>query len=123
MSEQTQDQSFEEAIKAHLIGNRQKLVEQAVGHAITQMAESMKYSAYSTASEQLKTFFEKEVSPEIVKYLESQKETIIATMLGTIKNVLDAGLKSQGEEWLKEMSGSSYARNSVIQKIFSGKGY
>jgi hypothetical protein len=122
MNEQTNGaatQSFEDAIRAHLIENRQLLVQQAVSKAIATMGESMKYSAYDEAGKAVRAFFEKEVAPELVKYLNDQKEAIVARMTATLKELLDAGLKAQAEQWMKGVtSDNDYTRAETIMKMF-----
>lgn len=119
MSEQEQ-QSFEEAIKQHLVENRQQLVKQAVSSAMERMAESMKYTAMDQAHTQIVEFFKTEIGPEVAKYLDSQRETLIATVTGTIKSVLEIGLKKQAEEWIKDMD-NSYSRARTIASMLGAK--
>lgn len=122
MTDQESVQTFEQAIKQHLTEHREQLVAQAVTSAIGQMAESMKWTALTQAQEQLKKFFEESVGPEVAKYLDSNKEALVASVVGTIKDVVDYGLKKQAEDWMKEMD-SQYSRSGVIQKMFGGRGY
>jgi hypothetical protein len=122
MTDQETLQTFEEAIKTHLIENREQLVKSAVASAMEKMAESMKWTALNQASKQLEAFFVESVGPEVQKYLDANKEALIASVVGTIKGVVDYGLKKQAEDWLKEMD-NSYSRSGVIQKMFGGKGY
>jgi hypothetical protein len=109
--------TFEDAIHAHLIENRQTLVKQAVGTAIERMAESMKYGATHAAQKEMETFFQTEVAPEIKQWLASNREQIVAQMTATMKTVIDTGLKKQAEEWLKEMD-NQYSRGRLIAKMF-----
>lgn len=113
-------ESFEDVIRTHLIENRQSLVKQAVSGAMERMAESMKWTAMEHANKQLNEFFKAEVGPEIGKYLTENREALIAAVIGTIKTVLDAGLKAQAEEWTKEMA-SSYSRARTIAAMFGSK--
>jgi hypothetical protein len=122
MTDQETMQTFEEAIKTHLIENRDQLVKQAVSSAMEKMAESMKWTAMNQASKQLEAFFTESVGPEVQKYLDANRESLIATVVSTIKGVVDYGLKKQAEDWLKEMD-NQYSRSSVINKMFGGKGY
>lgn len=112
--------SFEEAIKQHLVDNRQTLVKQAVSSAMERMAESMKYTAMDQAHKQILEFFKNEVGPEVEKYLTSQREALIAAMLDTIKKVLEEGLKKQAEEWIKDMA-NPYSRAKTIAAMLGGK--
>ncbi len=112
--------SFEEAIKQHLVENRQQLVKQAVSSAMERMAESMKYTAMDQAHKQINEFFKNEVGPEVDKYLTSQREALIAAMIGTIKRVMEEGLKKQSEEWLKDMA-NPYTRAKTIAAMLGGK--
>lgn len=122
MTDQETMQTFEEAIKEHLIANREQLVKSAVESAIEKMAESMKWTAMNQAQTQLTKFFEDSVGPEVKKYLDENKETLVASVVSTIKGVVDYGLKKQAEDWLKSMD-NEYSRSGVIQKMFGGKGY
>lgn len=122
MTDQETKSTFEDAIRTHLIDNRQELVKAAVSAAMEKMAESLKWTALTQAQEQLKKFFTDEVGPEVQKYLDAEKESLIASVVATIKEVVDYGLKKQAEEWLKEMD-SPYSRSGTIQKMFGGKGY
>lgn len=116
------NESFEDAIRAHLIENRQQLVQQAVSKAIASMGESMKYSAYDQAGQAVRAFFEKEIAPELAKYLNDQKEAIVAKMTATIAEILDAGLKAQAEQWLKGVtSDNEYTRADTILKMFGAQ--
>lgn len=122
MTDQETMQTFEEAIKEHLIANREQLVKSAVSSAIEKMAESMKWTSMNQAHNQLTKFFEESIGPEIKKYLDENKEALVASVVSTIKGVVDYGLKKQAEDWMKSMD-SEYSRSGVIQKMFGGKGY
>jgi hypothetical protein len=122
MTDQETKQTFEEAIKEHLIENRQLLVKSAVVSAMEKMAESLKWTAMNAAQKQLDEFFAAEVGPEIKKYLDAERETLVASIVATIKDVVDYGLKKQAEDWMKSMD-NEYSRSGVINKMFGGKGY
>lgn len=122
VTDQETMQTFEEAIKSHLVENRDQLVKQAVSSAMEKMAESMKWTAMTQASKQLEAFFVESVGPEVQKYLDAEKEALIASVVATIKGVVDYGLKKQAEDWLKEMD-NQYSRSGVINKMFGGNGY
>lgn len=109
--------TFEDAIREHLINNRQQLVKDAMSAAMEKLAESMKWNALEQANKQFNEFFAAEVGPEIKKYLETNREALVAQVIATMKNVLDEGLKKQAESWLKEMS-NEYSRGKVIAKMF-----
>lgn len=120
MNAVVKDETFEEAIKQHLVENRQQLVKQAVSSAMERMAESMKYTAMDQAHKQITEFFKNEVGPEVEKYLTSQREALIAAMLDTIKKVMEEGLKKQAEEWIKDMA-NPYTRSKTIAAMLGGK--
>jgi hypothetical protein len=122
MNAQVEEQSFEQAIQQHLLEHRESLVQQAVNSAITGMAESMKWTALEQAKKQLNEFFAEHVGPEVAKVLDANRENFVASVVATIKEVIDVGLKKQAEDWLKEMD-SSYSRSNTIQKMFGGRGY
>lgn len=122
MTDAETKQTFEDAIREHLIENRQTLVKSAVVSAMDKMAESLKWTAMSAAQKQLDEFFQAEVGPEVKKYLDAERENLIASIVATIKEVVDYGLKKQAEDWMKSMD-NEYSRSGVIQKMFGGKGY
>lgn len=122
MNDQETKQTFEDAIREHLVENRTRLVEQAVEKAIVSMAESMRYKAMDLASTAVQEFFAKEVGPALAKHLNDQKETIVASYIATIKDVLDVGLKKQAEKWMKDVaSDNEYTRGAAIAKLFGAK--
>jgi hypothetical protein len=114
-------ESFEDAIRAHLIENRQTLVQAAVGQAIERMAESMKWTAMTTAQGQLEEFFKTEVAPEIEKYLHQNREAIIANVIGALRQITDGALKLHAEDMLKNLS-QSYHRDKLLSALL-GKTY
>lgn len=116
------NESFEDAIKQHLLDNRPRLVEQAIQSAFERMSESLKYTALQQAELQLKEFFKTDVAPAVQDYLDKNREQLVAKAIATIQTVLDAALKMQSEEWIKE-SASQYSRAGVISKMFGGRGY
>lgn len=122
MTDQESMQTFEQAINDHLIKNRESLVTQAVNSAISGMADSMKWTALEQAKAQLNEFFKEHVGPEVAKLLDANREQFVASVVATIKDVIDHGLKKQAEDWMKEMD-SSYSRSGTIQKMFGGRGY
>lgn len=122
MTDQQTMQTFEESIKQHLVDNRKELVSQAVTAAIGSLAESLKWTALDAAKTQLQEFFKTDVAPEVTKMLDANKEQFIASVVATIREVIDYGLKKQAEDWMKEMD-SSYSRSAVISKMFGGRGY
>lgn len=122
MSDTETMQTFEDAIKQHLIENRQQLVTTAVDSAVKQMAESLKWTALQCAQKQLEEFFQKDVGPEVAKHLDANREALIASVCATINEVVAYGLKKQAEDWMKSMD-SEYSRSGVIQKMFGGRGY
>jgi hypothetical protein len=109
--------TFEDAMRDHLVLNRQQLVKDAMDSAMGKLAESMKWSALEHANKQLNEFFATEVSGEIKRFLAENRETLIAQVIATMKTVVDAGLKKQAEEWIKEMD-NSYSRGKTIAKMF-----
>lgn len=114
--------TFEDAIRDHLVENRERLVQQAVEKAIVSMAESMRYSAMNHAQSAVSEFFGKEVGPAIAKHLSDRREEIVAQMVTTVREVLDAGLKAQAEKWLKDvMSDNEYTRSMAICQMFGAK--
>lgn len=114
--------TFEDAIREHLIENRGELVKQAVSKAIGSMAESMRYTAMNLASTAVQEFFAKEVGPALAKHLSDQRETIVAHYVATVQEVLHAGLKSQAEKWMKDVtSDNDYTRGSAITAMFGAK--
>lgn len=120
MNAVVKEESFEEAIKQHLVENRQQLVKQAVNSAMERMAESMKYTAMDQAHKQITEFFKTEVGPEVDKYLTGQREALIAAMIDTIKRVMEEGLKKQAEDWIKDMA-NPYTRAKTIAAMLGGK--
>lgn len=120
MNAQVQEQSFEEAIKVHLLENRDRLVKSAVENAMVQMAESMKYGAYSKASEQMDKFFKEEVGPAIAAYLQSQKESLIAQTIAVVKQTIDEGMKQYAEVLMKDMK-DDYKRGERIASLLGVK--
>lgn len=109
--------SFEDAIREHLIENRQTLVKSAVSSAMERMADSLKWTAMSAAQTQMEEFFKNEVGPEIQKYLEGNREALIASVIGVVKQAVDAGLKAYAEDIAKDM-GDEYKRNKRIASLF-----
>jgi hypothetical protein len=120
MNAVVKEETFEEAIKQHLVENRDRLVKNAVDHAMVQMAESMKYGAYSKASEQMDKFFKEEVGPAIAEYLKSQKESLIAQTVALVKQTIDEGMKSYAECLMKDMK-DDYKRGERIASLLGIK--
>lgn len=112
-----QVESFEDAIRDHLVANRKSLVESAVAQAMTKMAESMKYSAIYQAQQQLDEFFKNDVGPEIAKYLQANREAFVAQMIGLVKDTITNGLKAYAEDITKDMN-DEYKRNRRIARLF-----
>lgn len=109
-------ESFEDAIRTHLIENRQTLVQSAVAQALEKMAESMKWTALHTADKQLQEFFAAEVAPEIKKYLDAHREDIIASVVGSLRKICDAALQLHAEEMIKNL-GNSWNRDKVLAAL------
>lgn len=112
-----QVETFEDAIRDHLVANRQKLVASAVSQAMEKMAESMKYTALTAANQQVDEFFKTEVGPEIAKYLQANREALIAQVIGLVKDTITEGLKAYAEDVAKDMN-DEYKRNRRIAKLF-----
>jgi cation transport regulator ChaB len=115
------EQSFEDAIREHLLENRQKLVKSAVNSAIEKLADTIRYSAQDHAHKSMKSFFEQEVAPELEKFFKDNRETLVASMIGVMKQVIDHGMKAQAESWMKKISASDYERAEVIGSLFGVK--
>lgn len=109
-------ETFEDAIRSHLISNRERLVQGAVAQAMDKMAESMKWTALESASKQLQEFFQAEVAPEIKKYLDTNREAIIASVLGSLRDIVDGALKLHAEEMLKNLQ-QSWNRDKLISAL------
>lgn len=112
-----QIESFEDAIRDHLVANRKTLVQSAVSKAMENMAESMKYTAMTQAGKQVDEFFKNEVGPEITKYLQENREALIAQMIGLVKDTITDGLKAYAEDIAKDMN-DEYKRNRRIARLF-----
>lgn len=112
-----QVESFEDAIRDHLVANRKLLVQSAVEQAMTKMAESMKWTAMQQASQTVDEFFKNEVGPELAKYLQTNREALIAQMIGLVKDTITDGLKAYAEDIAKDMN-DEYKRNRRIAKLF-----
>lgn len=110
-------ETFEDAIRDHLVANRQRLVTSAVEQAMTKLSDSLKWNALDHAKKQLDEFFQKEVGPEVAKYLAANREAVIATVIGMVKQTIDDGLKAYAEEIAKDMT-DEYKRNRRIAKLF-----
>jgi hypothetical protein len=110
-------ETFEDSIRQHLIGNRARLVKNAVDQAIASMSESMKWGVSRQAEAQLNEFFTKEVGPEIKNYLEANRETIIAGIIGGLKVMVDGVLKQHAESMLEKLAKNSYEREKVVASM------
>lgn len=121
MSTNGHTESFEDAIRDHLVKNRQTLVASAVNQALERMAESMKYTAMTHAQVAMDDFFKQEVAPELQKYLEINREQIVASVIGCLQQIYEGALKLHAEEMLKSIS-NSYTREKILSSLL-GKTY
>jgi flagellar biosynthesis/type III secretory pathway protein FliH len=116
MTDTVNEPTFEDAIRTHLIENRKSLVASAVSQAMERMAESMKWGAIQSAEKELNAFFVTDVAPEIKKYLEANREALIASVLGSLKTIVDGALTMHAEAMLKNLQ-QSYNRNKLLSAL------